>query len=183
MSVGVVNLSGSKNGFTDYFEFFNLPRQFNIDRQLLDQSYLKVQQEVHPDKHVSAADSEKRQSLQIATYANTAYQTLKQSLKRGFYLCELAGLDPELETNTSMPRDFLMQQMELREAMDDAKQDVMALSELQDQVQTQLRSLIVTIGEQFDQHSNPNLALENLRAALFLERFIEELDHRISDLS
>jgi len=172
MSVGVVNLSGSKNGFADYFEFFNLPRQFKIDRQLLDQSYLKVQQEV-----------QKRQSLQIATYANTAYQTLKQSLKRGFYLCELAGLDPQLETNTSMPRNFLMQQMELREAMDDAKQDATALSELQDQVQSQLRTLIVTIGEQFDQQQNPNLALENLRAALFLERFVEELDYRISDLT
>jgi molecular chaperone HscB len=183
MSVGVVNLSGSKYGFADYFEFFNLPRQFKIDRQLLDQSYVKVQQEVHPDKHVSAADSEKRQSLQIATYANTAYQTLKQSLKRGFYLCELAGLDPELETNTSMPKEFLMQQMELREAMDDAKKDVMALSALQDQVQKQLQTLIVTIGEQFDQQHNPNLALQNLRAALFLERFMEELDHRISDLS
>ncbi len=183
MSVGVVNLSGSKNGFEDYFEFFNLPKHFNIDRQLLDQSYLKVQQEVHPDKHASAADSEKRQSLQIATYANTAYQSLKQPLKRGFYLCELAGLDPELETNTSMPREFLMQQMELREAMDDAKSDVMALSGLQEQVQDQLKELIVTIGEQFDQQQNPNLALANLRAALFLERFIEELDHRISDLS
>lgn len=76
-----------------------------------------------------------------------------------------------------------MQQMELREAMDDAKQDATALSELQDQVQSQLRTLIVTIGEQFDQQQNPNLALENLRAALFLERFVEELDYRISDLT
>jgi molecular chaperone HscB len=183
MSVGVVNLSESKGGFVNYFEFFQLPKQFGIDRPLLDQAYLKVQQEVHPDRHVTGSDSEKRQSLQIATFANTAYQTLKQPLKRGFYLCELAGLDPQLETNTSMPTEFLMHQMELREAMDDAKGNLTELSRLQSQVQNQLNQYILTIGEKFDQEKNVTIALERLRAALFLERFIEEIDYRISELS
>jgi molecular chaperone HscB len=183
MSVGVVNHSESRGSFANYFDFFHLPQQFTIDRQQLDASYLKIQQEVHPDRFARASDSEKRQSLQIATYANTAYQTLKQAIKRGLYLCELHGLDPQLETNTAMPKDFLIQQMELREAMDDAKGDLIALGQLQDQVNVELKKRVEQIAEQFDQSNNPEAALLQLRAALFLERFLEELDHRISDAS
>jgi molecular chaperone HscB len=183
MSVGVVNLSESKGHFANYFEFFQLPQRYTIDRKSLDAAYLKIQQEVHPDRYVRASDSEKRQSLQIATYANTAYQTLKQGVKRGLYLCELHGLDPALETNTAMPREFLMQQMEFREAMEEAKGNLLAMSQLQDQVQLELKHRIDAIGQQFDEKHAPEAALLNLRAALFLERLLEELDQRISDAS
>jgi molecular chaperone HscB len=183
MSVVAVNPSESKKSLTNYFEFFALPQQFRINRQHLDAAYLKIQQEVHPDKYVRASDSEKRQSLQIATYANTAYQTLKQAIKRGLYLCELNGLDPELETNTAMPKDFLMQQMELREAMDDAGRDLGKLTELQDAIYLELKRKIEVIAQQFDEEKKPESALKQLRAALFLERFLEELDHRMTDAS
>jgi molecular chaperone HscB len=180
MSVGVVNHSESRGSFANYFEFFHLPQQFRIDRALLDAAYLKIQQEVHPDKFVRASDSEKRQSLQIATYANTAHQTLKQSIQRGLYLCELHGLDPELETNTSMPKEFLIQQMELREAMDDAKGNLLAMSDLQDTVMLELKNRVERIAKTFDDLKDPPAALIQLRAALFLERFLEELDQRIT---
>ena len=183
MSVGVVNHSEFKANIANYFEFFHLPQQFSIDRKALDAAYLKIQQEVHPDRFARASDSEKRQSLQIATFANTAYQTLKQAIKRGLYLCELYGLDPQLETNTAMPKDFLIQQMELRESMDDAKNDPLALSQLQDEVSLELKKRIDQIGQQFDEMKLPEAALMNLRAALFLERFLEELDQRIIDTS
>ena len=184
MSAGVVNPSESnpKYAFRDYFDFFQLPRQFTIDRQTLDQSYLKIQQEVHPDRHAQASDAQKRRSLQMATYANTAYQTLKQPVKRGLYLCELMGLDAQLETNTSMPRAFLMQQMEWREALDDAREDFDALEQLQDEVKTALKQVISTIATQIDEKMDYVAALENLRACLFLERFLEEMDHRITVL-
>jgi molecular chaperone HscB len=172
----------SQFAFRDYFDFFQLPRQFTIDRYILDQSYLKIQQEVHPDRHSQASDAQKRRSLQMATYANTAYQTLKQPVKRGLYLCELIGLDAQLETNTSMPRAFLMQQMEWREALDEAREDFESLEKLQEEVQGTLKHVIATIATQIDEQQNYAAALENLRASLFLERFLEEIDHRITAL-
>jgi molecular chaperone HscB len=184
MSAGVVNLSESnpRNAFKDYFDFFQLPRQFKIDRTNLDQAYVRIQQEVHPDRHAQGSDAQKRQSLQLATFANTAYQTLKHPIPRGFYLCELAGLDAQLETNTAMPRAFLMQQMEWREAMDEARQDPDALLQLQDEVTQSLQALTRQIAVQIDDQQDLEQALENLRACLFLERFLEEIDHRISAL-
>lgn len=184
MSAGVVNLSESnpRNAFKDYFDFFQLPRQFKIDRASLDQAYLTIQQEVHPDRHAQSSDAQKRQSLQLATFANTAYQTLKHPIPRGFYLCELAGLDAQLETNTAMPKAFLMQQMEWREAMDDARHQADALLLLQDEVTQSLKDFTRQIAIQIDEQHDLEKALEILRACLFLERFLEEIDHRISAL-
>ncbi len=59
--------------------------------------------------------------MQWATQANEAYRTLKSPLKRAAYLCERAGVPIDAESNTSMPAEFLMQQLQWREALDDAR--------------------------------------------------------------
>lgn len=105
----------------DFFALFGLPRQQGIDLVRLEGLYRDVQTKVHPDKHAHLSDSEKRQAMQWATHANEAYLTLKDPLKRARYLLELAGHDVRLETNTAMPVEFLMAQMELREAVGEAK--------------------------------------------------------------
>ncbi|MFX7858475.1 Fe-S protein assembly co-chaperone HscB, partial [Acinetobacter baumannii] len=61
-----------------------------------------------------------------------AYQTLRDPLKRATYLLHLRGIDVQAENNTAMPPAFLMQQMEWREALGDAKaeRNVDALDDL-----------------------------------------------------
>ncbi|MGC7990846.1 Fe-S protein assembly co-chaperone HscB, partial [Salmonella enterica] len=88
--------------------------------------------QAHPDKFAHASDAEKRVAMQWATRANEAYQTLKNPLKRARYLCELHGVDLQTESNTAMAPAFLMQQMEWRETLDDAKagKDIDALEQL-----------------------------------------------------
>src|SRR3954462_3060365 len=104
----------------NHFELFHLPQRFAIDTAALDAAYHEVQNQVHPDKFINATDSEKRVAMQWATRANEAYRTLKSPFKRAAYLCELNGIELQTESNTAMPREFLMQQMEWREALEDA---------------------------------------------------------------
>jgi molecular chaperone HscB len=182
MNVVAANLSESKVFTQNYFDLFGLPKQFKIDLPALEKAYLTVQQEVHPDRHATSGDAQKRVALQMATLANTAYQTLRSPLKRGFYLCELEGLDPKLETNTSMPTDFLMQQMEWRESMDDAQGDLAALEKLMKDVQVLKKEYLNSLETLFDVNNDAPAALEKLRASLFIERFEEELDDAIAEL-
>lgn len=182
MNVVAVNPSESKVFTQNYFDLFGLQKQFGIDLSVLEKAYLAVQQEVHPDKHAAAGDAQKRVALQMATLANTAYQTLRHPLKRGFYLCELEGLDPKLETNTAMPTEFLMQQMEWREAMDDAQDNLGALEKLMKDVQALKKEYLNSLATLFDQDKNAQAALEKLRASLFIEKFEEELDDAIAEL-
>ena len=92
----------------NYFELFGLPIEFRVDTDLLNDRYLELQKEVHPDNFAAGTDQEKRLSMQWATFINTANVTLKSPLARAIYLLELHGL--QLKNNPELPPDFLMQQ-------------------------------------------------------------------------
>lgn len=160
----------------NHFELFNLPLQFAVDAVALDSAYRDVQGRVHPDKFVNATDAEKRVAMQWATRANEAYQTLKNPQKRAQYMCELAGVDLQTESNTSMPMAFLMQQMEWREELGDARagKDSDALESLDKQLRNARKDQLA----QIEQHINAAdyaAAAQGVRALMFLEKFGEEV--------
>jgi molecular chaperone HscB len=103
-----------------HFDLFGLPDHFDVDPGALDIAYRTIQAQVHPDRFTTADEAQKRVAMQWATRANEAYQTLRDPLKRGIYLLMLRGLDVRAENNTSIAPDFLMQQIEWREAIEDA---------------------------------------------------------------
>jgi molecular chaperone HscB len=161
----------------NHFELFNLPLQFAVDAGALDSAYRDVQSRVHPDKFVNATDAEKRVAMQWATRANEAYQTLKNPQKRAQYLCELAGVDLQTESNTAMPMAFLMQQMEWREALGDARagKDSDALESLDKQLRTARKEQLAQIEQQLNASDYP-AAAQGVRALMFLEKFKEEIE-------
>ncbi len=166
----------------DYFRFFGLEQKFNLDLSALDQAYLAIQKEVHPDRHARGSDTEQRLAMQMATLANTAFQTLKNPIQRGLYLCQLHGVDARLETNTAMPAAFLMKQMEWRESLEDQDEDLGALEALAEEVDQSKRNTLAEITQAIDAAKNYERAAELLRGLLFIDKFALELDDAISAL-
>ena len=162
----------------NHFELFNLPQKFAVDTGALDSAYRDVQSRVHPDKFVNATDAEKRVAMQWATRANEAYQTLKNPQKRAQYLCELNGVDLQTESNTAMPMDFLMQQMEWREELGDARaaKDAVALDRLDAQLRSARKQRLVLVGKELDA-GHYDAAAQGVRALMFLDKFGEEVQY------
>jgi len=162
----------------NHFDLFHLPAQFTVDAAALDQAYRDVQGQVHPDKFVNATDAEKRVAMQWATRANEAYQTLKHPQKRAQYLCELNGVDLQTESNTAMPMDFLMQQMEWREELGDARaaKDAGALDGLDAQLRSERKARLVQVGQELDA-GHFDQAAQGVRALMFLDKFGEEVQY------
>ncbi len=160
----------------NHFALFNLPLEFALDSARLEAAYREVQNQVHPDKFVSASDAEKRVAMQWATRANEAYQTLKSPFKRAAYLCELHGVDLQTESNTAMPTAFLMQQMEWREELDEvrASGDIGALEALDAAVCAARQTQIGQIAALLDS-AQYAAAGEGVRQLMFLEKFGEEV--------
>ena len=104
----------------NYFELVGLPVSFDIDAELLNARYLDLQKEVHPDRFASSTEHEKRLSMQWATLINTAHATLKDPLQRAVYLLEMQ--DVELAHNPVLPPAFLMEQIELREQLEEIEE-------------------------------------------------------------
>ena len=175
----VANHSASEN----YFHFFGLSPQFSLDLAQLDQAYLAIQKEVHPDRHTQGSDSEQRIAMQMATLANTAHQTLKHPIQRGLYLCKLNGVEANLETNTAMPTAFLLQQMAWRDSLEESADDFAALDALTAEVDSAYKAALVELAEAMDRTHNYQRAAELLRGLLFIDKFATELDDAIAALA
>jgi molecular chaperone HscB len=160
----------------NHFELFDLPQRFAIDMDALDRAYREVQNNVHPDKFVNASGAEKRVAMQWATRANEGYQTLKNPFKRAAYLCELNGIDLQTESNTAMPTAFLMQQMEWREALEEAKaeKNLEGLESLDGELRALRKTRIARISEVLDA-DDFEAAAQEVRQLMFLEKFGEEV--------
>jgi molecular chaperone HscB len=167
----------------NHFELFDLPAKFDIDMTALDSAYRDVQGRVHPDRFVNAGDTEKRVAMQWATRANEAYQTLKNPLKRARYLVELHGVDLQTESNTAMPMDFLMQQMEWREALGEARaaKDAAALDDIDAQLKRERRERLAKIGKELDAGQYEQ-AGQDIRALMFIEKFGDEVHYAFEAL-
>ncbi len=132
----------------NYFELFDLPSSFKIDTQLLAQNYRELQKNVHPDKFASGSDQEKRLSVQLAAHINEANQTLKSPQRRARYILEQNGVVFDDEKDTSLDPEFLMEQIELREALESAEDqqeldEVMkALVSKRDEIMEKLTSML-----------------------------------------
>lgn len=167
-----------------HFELFGLPPTFDLDTKKLDQQYRLLQSEVHPDRFAASADSERRLSLQYATQANEAYQILKNPLTRARYLLQLKGIDTQEESNTAMPVEFLMQQMEWREALEEAAETANAqeLEALKKQLREAAKTLQSTLAGALDADRNDTLATETVRKLRFIDKAQQEVDQALEVL-
>ena len=162
------------------FELFELPQQFALDRAQLDERWKSLQREAHPDRFAADGAAAQRVAMQWSVRINEAYQRLKDPLKRAAYLCELRGQPVNAESNTAMPSAFLMQQMEWREMLEDTS-DLAALESLADDVAAERKRVQQSLGQLLDVQQDPQAAVGQVRALMFIERFAAEVDAQLDN--
>ena len=163
----------------DFFSLFGLTPNFRLDPLALEAAYHDLQTRVHPDKFAHLPDADKRVSMQWATRINEAYRTLKSPLARAQYFLHLKGVDTATESNTAMPTEFLMEQMEWREAVAEARvaEDADELEKLLGRLKHQHAGVIEEIERDLDKaHDYPAAA-----AAVRRLMFVEKLQHDLLD--
>jgi molecular chaperone HscB len=163
------------------FELFDIEPRFALDRAALDARWRELQAEVHPDRFAVEGAAAQRVAMQWAVRVNEAYQRLKRPLQRAAYLCELNGAPIEAENNTAMPTAFLMQQMEWREALDDAA-SLAAVQGLADEVAGHQRAAFAKLETTLDVDRDFAAAAQQVRALMFVERFEHDIDQRLEAL-
>ncbi|MDB5886648.1 MAG: co-chaperone Hsc20 [Polaromonas sp.] len=163
------------------FELFGIPMQFVQDRAQLDRRWKELQREAHPDKFAAQGPAAQRLAMQWSVRINEAYQRLKHPLKRASYLCELHGARINAENNTAMPSDFLMQQMEWREALGDAK-GIDDLNKIALESKLSQDGLLLKVAQLLDEEKNFAKAAQQVRSLMFIERFASEVGDRIEQM-
>ncbi len=169
------------NLLSNDFEIFGIAPAFALDRDALDARWKDLQREAHPDRFAAADAQAQRQAMQWSVRINEAYQRLKDPLKRAAYLCELNGAPIQAENNTAMPAAFLMQQMQWREDLEDARNGA-ALERMADDVAAARGRMLLDLQQVADvQRDFPALAGQ-VRALMFVERFARDVENRLDQL-
>ncbi len=160
-----------------HFELFGLPQTYALDRDKLDSAYRELQTAVHPDRFAAKPEAEQRVAMQWATQANEAYQTLKHPVNRGVYLLQLQGVDALDANNTRMAPACLMQQMEWREAIEDARAEksVTALDSLADDLRSAHRRIETQLAGLIDTAHDFAAASDAVRQLRFMDKLIAEV--------
>ncbi|MFT7773491.1 Fe-S protein assembly co-chaperone HscB [Roseateles sp.] len=163
------------------FQLFGLPEAQAQDRAAIDARWKSLQAEVHPDRFASEGAAAQRVAMQWAMRVNEAYQRLRNPLARAAYLCELRGAPVQAENNTAMPAAFLMQQMEWREALDEAG-DEAALEALDDDAARAEAAALEQARSLLDEVGDAPAAASQVRALMFIQRFRADIDKRLAAL-
>ena len=156
----------------NYFELFNLPEKFQIDSVRLQENYRSIQKEIHPDRFATSTENEKNQSMIKSTQVNDAYQTLKSTTKRAKYIL---SLHKSVEKIT-LPPDFLMQQMEWEEHLEDIEKNNKELDQFKLAINKKYKEYSLLLSKQIDNDQNWN------EAAITIDKlyFVEKLLHKIN---
>lgn len=166
---------------SDDFELFGVPRLFAQERSALDARWKELQREAHPDRFAAQGAAAQRIAMQWSVRINEAYQRIKDPMRRAAYLCELHGAPIRAEDNTAMPAQFLMQQMEWREALDDAH-SAAQIDALDQEVQQARSAAIARCADLLDVQQDFAGAAQQVRALMFIARFAQDIGRRQDQL-
>ena len=163
------------------FELFGLPEQFAQDESAIDIRWKELQRQAHPDKFAAQGAAAQRVAMQWSVRINEAYRRLKDPLRRAAYLCELRDAPISAESNTAMPKAFLMEQMAWREALDEAHSET-ELDALQETLAHARGDVLARIAAALDRDGDAAEAARQVRALMFIERFGQDVQARFDGI-
>lgn len=161
---------------SQYFTLFQLEPAFDIDAENLEQTYRALAARFHPDKFASASAFEQKQAVMMSSTINDAYRTLKNPIDRAAYLLKTQGIDADAPEHTSFAPDFLIQQMEWRETLMEARaeNDLKTLENLNDEIRAEQEKLFSDLKQSFARQDY-DTAAQQVRQGRFLDKLRNEI--------
>lgn len=165
----------------NYFELYQLPGTYAIDLNLLAQRHRVLQQQVHPDRFAHTTGVDRRAAMQMATLANDAYRTLRDPLLRAEYLLSLHGV-AHCASDTISDPEFLMEQMELREQLDELRvqSDIKTLETLMRKIDWHIEQFQSQLAELFE--CGDDESIRQARFTVLKYSFFRRLQHEAQAL-
>lgn len=162
----------------NHFKLLGLPNQFELDGGLLSAQFLELQKRFHPDNFATSSERDRLLSVQKAAQINDAYQTLKNPVTRAEYILSEQGHDIRGEQTTMQDPMFLMQQMELREDLEDllsSSDPESALFDFSENVSAMRKTQLAELKQQLESELWQEAA-QSVRKLKFIDKLNQEVE-------
>ncbi|HEY5146039.1 MAG TPA: Fe-S protein assembly co-chaperone HscB [Polyangiaceae bacterium] len=170
----------------DVFATLGIAPAFDVDLAAVEKVHRELSRALHPDKYIGASPSERRAALTKAVEVNEAWRVVRDPLKRAdalLSLASLAGLRSVSEEGApKADPEFLMDMLEQREALSDAKaaKDLEAVRRLASAIEARVRGVEQVLSAGFKVGTSASAAdLSGLALKVgelkFYRRFLDEV--------
>ena len=105
-----------------YFELFDIPVALRVNVESIKTKFYQLIRQSHPDFFSQSTNDEQEEALEKSSLLNKAFKTFSNTETTIKYVLQLKGLLDD-EEKYKLPPDFLMEMMELNEALMEAKID------------------------------------------------------------
>lgn len=166
----------------DYFALFSLPVRYRVDLEDLARRHRTLQVHAHPDRFAGAGERERRLALQYSGLANEAYEALRDPVRRAAHILGQGGIDPFDETDTRMSGEFLARQLEVREELEEARDDLGRLRRLKGEVAAGLADYEERLGALLDDRKDLEGATRAVREMRYLDKALSEIGGMVARL-
>ena len=169
---------------TNYFDFYELPIQFNPDQSAVKAKFYAFSKQFHPDFYANESEEKQQEVLDLSTLNNKAFQTLSNPKKRLKYVLELKGI-VATDEGYQLPQSFLMEIMDVNEALMDLEFDPDAekLEQVKKDVETIEKDLANELNHLIDQFdSNPTTSdalLPLIKDNFYRQKYIDRIRERL----
>ena len=162
----------------NHFELFGLPSQFQLDGSLLSSQFRELQKRFHPDNFATASERDRLMAVQKAAQIYDAYQVLKHPISRAEYILAENGTEIRGEQQTMQDPMFLMEQMELREELEDIADNSdpeSALFDFDSKVSKMYKQHLASVEQELDQGLWAEAA-DRVRKLKFIAKLKNEIE-------
>jgi len=168
---------------TNYFEFYGLKPSFILDEGVLKRLFYKKSKEYHPDFYTLESDEKQAEILSLSTLNNKAYKTLSDFHKRIHHILDLHGMIEE-EGQAQLPQSFLMEMMDVNEAIMELQFDpdpmqqtkiLMDVQKIEDQMIEEVRPMM----EGYDFEMPEQVRLQKIKDYYFKRKYLLRLKENL----
>lgn len=165
----------------DPFELLGIDPRFDLDLSEVEKRHRDLSRTLHPDRYVGSPAAERRRALSKAIEVNEAWRQLKDPINRAEALCARLGIPVDASSYPPAAPAFLMEMMELREALSEAKaaRDLSALEQLRHSVQGSENACLSSVESSFSGAASgatlPEGLVKNLGELRYYRRFLDEV--------
>ena len=170
--------------FMNYFEFYDLPIAFQLDEAALKRSFYANSKRYHPDFFTLEDEAKQNEILELSTLNTQAYKTLSDFDRRMKYVLELKDIFEE-EGKNSLPQDFMMDMMDINEAIMELEFDYdeatyqKVISDAQG-IDNQILEEVKPIIENYQENVTPQSDLEKVKNFYLKKRYLLRILENVS---
>jgi molecular chaperone HscB len=167
----------------NYFELFEIPVQLKVDKSSLPLKFFAMSKKYHPDYFINESEEEQKEVLEKSAMLNKAFKTFQLPDETIKYVLQLKNLIEE-EEKYQLPPDFLMEVMEINEALmelepGDASAEIPRIESRIAELETEIYEPVKEIVEHYKEGSTTEKELLRVKEYYYKKKYLQRIEAQL----